>query len=386
MNSDVFQLPIGDEPSKFSQPFQKFGLNGNPFPPSGIDSGVFYADHMREELQRINTWIADVDRATKEGEAVSPLAIYGSLGVGKTHLLKSLEQGLNLRQKSPALRKELGDEGLSRLVLADLFLRYLPFSDDEGVEPGVGLLKRLVHAGRLEGKKDKMLAALRAGSPIKVPFIAACQSDDPDLVLWLSRWLRREYTTSSQRGKIGLSGVLQSEGEAIRAIADLMRLARAADIIQVWYVFIDQLEELWRPDVVSPIRRARFLTDLRHLVDEALEQAPIAIVVAWNTTVDLGLLPHSSAHVQHRIEEDYRALSQRLGTPVDIPPLRPSDVWPFAEKYLAKAGVTKTSSSAELYSALESSVDEVKMNTELAPRKVLQAWRNRAQLIAETQD
>lgn len=383
MTHDIFQLPIGDEPATSTNPFQQFGLNSNPFPASGIDSGVLYAEHMREELHKVNTWLREVDQATKNNRAVPPLAIFGSLGVGKTHLLKSLEHGLNQNPKSPALRKELGDEGLSRLVLADLFLRYLPFSDDEGIEPGVGLLNRLVEAGRVEDTKKAMIAALRAGSLIKVPFQEACKSSDPDLMVWLSRWLRREYTTPSQRGKLGLAGVLQSEGEAIRAIADLMRLARAADIIQVWYVFIDQLEELWRADAVSPIRRARFLTDLRHLVDEALENAPIAVLVAWNTTIDLGMFHTSTTNVQERIEDDYRALSQRLGKPVDIPVLRREDVWPFAEKYLSKAGVTDDGNGKSLFLALKGCVSDIQNTQQLAPRKVLEAWRLRAQSIAE---
>jgi hypothetical protein len=392
--SDLFQLPIGTAGTATGGPFSKYGLETNPFPPTGLESGVLYTDHLTSELTLIQGWIDEVGQATQTAgsppAAIRPLAIFGSLGVGKTHLLNFLEQGLRRNQSTPTLRKGLADEGMTRLVLADLFLRYLPFSDEQS-DPGTGYLRRLIDAGRQSaGVRDRMRASLREGSPVRVPFFAALDADEEDSVTWLSRWLRREYTTPAQRSKLGLSGVLQSEGEAVRAVADLMRLGHAAGVLRAWFILIDQLEELWRPNVITPTRRARFLTDLRHLVDEAFEGAPIALLLAWNTTVEEDLFS-GPPDVRDRMEHDYRALWQRLGDPVDLPALRQADVWPFALKYLHAANIRGDSQEPQkkkLFDLLEAASDDVVRERTanglggLAPRKVLSAWRTKAAEIA----
>ena len=167
-------------------------------------------------------------------------------------------------------------------------------------------------------------------SVLKVPLSMIRQSATGrrlELTGILERWIRRSYTSPMERARVGLAGTLRDEGQAIGAVADLLTLARSADLIDTWYVFIDQLEELWRPNVFPATRRARFLTDVRFLVDKALEGAPIAALLAWNTETNLGN--------DDKLRDDYRALWQRLGAPVDIPGLKSDDLWPFANAYLA---------------------------------------------------
>ena len=393
--SDFFQLPIGTAGLTSTNHFEAFGLQGNPFPPTGVDSGVLFTDHLTRELLEVQVWIDEVGRVTnclpEDLAAVRPLAIFGSLGVGKTHLLNYLEQGLKQNPMTPTLRKGLADEGMSRLVLADLFLRYLPFSD-EGGEPGAGMIARLLATARDDAAlRERMLGSLRDGSPVRVPFFAAVDSKEKDAGLWLSRWVRREYTTPSQRSKLGLAGVLQSEGEAVRAMTDLMRLAHAAGLVRAWFILIDQLEELWRPNVITPTRRARFLTDLRHMVDQSLEGAPIALLLAWNTTVERGARSAPPA-VRERMEHDYRALWQRLGRPLDLPFLSPRHVWPFAKQYLEAAGVSEDAPDEkralffERMRQLGPMVARQQADAGpggLAPRKVLAAWREVASDVAQ---
>jgi hypothetical protein len=202
--------------------------------------------------------------------------------------------------------------------------------------------------------------------------------------------MRRENTTPGQRAKIGLSGVLESEGQAIRAIADLLRLAHAVGIIQVWFVMIDQLEELWREGVITPSRRARFLTDVRLLVDQAFEGAPIAVLLAWNTYASIA----NPSDVGTQIESDYHALWQRLGRPVDLPMLKEADIWPFAQEYLADEGIIASAPGGRktLYELLERQRDSVlrvlkqqEADGAFAPRHVLRAWREAADRIASGQ-
>ncbi|MGB2987806.1 MAG: hypothetical protein WBE26_18210 [Phycisphaerae bacterium] len=386
--SDVFQLPTGAQPQVVGNAFAQFGLEKNPFPVTGFESGVLYTDHMQKEVSRVNEWIHEVLRANS---AFRPLAIFGSLGAGKTHLLWALERGLRSNQ-AHVLRRGLADEGMTRLVLANLILQHTPLSDleDQAGEPATRLLQRIV--GALHRSVFDPNVVLGEGSPLRAPLQALQQSSngDPKRVLWLSRWMRREYTTPAQRTKLGLSGVLESEGQAIRAIGDLLRLARAANIVQVWFVMIDQLEELWREGVITPSRRARFLTDVRLLVDQALEGAPIAVLLAWNTTTNAPQSDDTSEHMQR----DYLAFWQRLGDPVDLPLLKQSDIWPFAEAYLNHAGVTNDASDQKkknLYDRLSQQRPSVTKSLQvahdedgLAPRQVLHEWRESANRIASS--
>jgi hypothetical protein len=278
---------------------------------------------------------------------------------------------------------------MTRIVLANLILQHTPLSDleDQDGEPATRLLQKIVEAVRNSNfALDEVLAE---GSPLRAPLqvLQKFSNGDPNRVLWLSRWMRREYTTPTQRAKLGLSGVLESEGQAIRVIGDLLRLARATNIVQVWFVMIDQLEELWREGVITPSRRARFLTDVRLLVDQALEGAPIAVLLAWNTYASIPQMQD----VSQQMQRDYLALWQRLGDPVDLPLLKTDDIWPFAEEYLKHVGVTdvaddsKKQLRARLKEATKSVLQSLQSrdnDAQFAPRQVLQEWRKTASQIA----
>jgi hypothetical protein len=395
--SDLFQLPVGKSQAASGSPFEKFGLAENPFPAAGIDSGTFYRDHMLDELRRVNDWLHDVSTATAADppKPVRPLALFGSLGVGKTHLLRYLERGLKASGKSPVLCKALADEGMTRILLANLLLRYMPTPASGGAddrEPGVGAIRAIVEHARESDDGDKLLSVLRDGSPVREPLSRLfSDSDDDDGVVWFSRWLRREYTTSTQRMKLGLAGTIEGEGQAIHAVTDLMRVARAAGLVQVWFVMIDQLEELWREGVITPSRRARFLTDLRCLIDQSLEGAPVAILLAWNTTVSAS----SYSDVGSQIKADYHALWQRLGQPIDIPQLTREQVWPFAEEYLRSAEVRSSSKDGRkrLFDLLKAETKAVieELDQEsgrlggsslYSPRSALSVWRRKTDDVA----
>lgn len=391
--SDLFQLPVGSRGEVPANPFAKYGLEGNPFPAVGLDSGVLYTQHMKAELGTVNGWIQEVGRATgRDGNAgpVPPLAVYGSLGVGKTHLLRTLEVGLHQDRRTPVLRRALTEEGMTRLVLANLILRYLPFSD-QGDQPATRLIQLLTDQLReSESRAHDLLGVLSEGSPLVHPFGALRRASiEDEATTWLSRWLRREYTTPAQRSKLGIAGVLESEGQAIRAVADLLRMARAAGLVQVWFVMLDQLEELWRAGVVTASRRARFLTDLRLLVDLAQEGAPIALLLAWNTHTKAA---RGMANVNTQIEHDYHALWRRLGTRVDLPQLTHDDIWPFALEYLTAVGVTSDAPQPRLllYDLLHDQRDKVinRLRGEavgssyFATYKVLEVWRAAATNVA----
>lgn len=379
-------------------PFASLGFKGNPFPSAGVNLDVFYRAHMEPQIDRVDAWLERVEKATtgppgQRGPAVSPLALAGALGVGKTHLLSRLERGLSAFPKVSVLRKSISDEGMTRLTLANLLLHHLPRGlGPEGEDES--LVRSVARCARKAGTSDPW-SSLTSGGPLAGPLSQLVRAPDgafEALVPILERWSTRAYTTPGQRAKLGIAGTLEAEGQAIHVIADLMRLARHFEFQRVWYVLFDQLEDLWRPQVVTPGRRARFLTDLRILVDQALEGAPIALLLAWNTKVT------AEPDAASQLQRDYRALWQRLGEPVDLPGLRQADLVPFAlayvdapENHVASPDESATRARAEFRAQLEqegldllcrtSSYRDSRLGEAFAPRQVLQGWHTVAEQL-----
>ncbi len=404
--SRVFQLgrPKGPSESSERARFERHGFVGNPFPEPGLERGVLYSGHMEGELERINTWLERTQNLAL-GDPVTPLAIRGTIGVGKTHLLKAIQDGLEAGgERIFVCRRALTEESMKNLLLATLLLHSLPEGDRQTplrpeMSSQIPLLDRLVSAERLLHHRNAIHEAMeRLGSesPLRAPLQKLIGMKDTraeaEARKLLATWLLRGPTTPAQRGKIGVSSALDGEGQAVRAVADLLRMGQAAGLVKVWFVLLDQLEELYRPHVITPGRRARFLTDLRLLIDLAYEGAPIAVLLAWNTEVAL-----VSGSAEDRLQQDYRALWRRLGTTIDLPGLKEKDIWPFAQAYLDAAPKVSgrdrerkafqdglQSSIAEVVATLKND-KEARLGPEhLMTARVLHHWRQLAHQRATT--
>lgn len=329
--------------------FADVGFKKNPFPESGVESPVFYQKHMKAQTTRLDEWLATVGTATCESAeseltrpgSIPPLAVSGALGVGKTHLLKRLKIGLEEDSDYDfrVLRADLTEESSSRLVLSGLLLDFLQNvkADEASSSATIPLLAKMVEDhgpdqlhDSIEGLGDTSVLAAPLRKVIEGP-----GDERQERVEWLSNWICRSYITQSQMGKLGLNGKIKPHGQSLKAIAELMLLAWYMDEVDCFYVLIDQLEDLFRPNTVTATRRARFLTDLRQFIDYALEGFPIATMLAWNTAVSTGVGRGAQrVETAKNIEDSYHALWQRLGSPVDLPGLRKRDIWDFAETYL----------------------------------------------------
>src|ERR1039457_5672363 len=83
-------LITGSKSSFKASPWRQFGLLGNPFPPSGVATDVDYDQHQPDQIEEIVSWLnKSVDPGAQQW---SPLAISGSIGVGKTHVLSKMER------------------------------------------------------------------------------------------------------------------------------------------------------------------------------------------------------------------------------------------------------------------------------------------------------
>jgi hypothetical protein len=97
------------------------------------------------------------------------------------------------------------------------------------------------------------------------------------------------------------------------------------------------------------------LTDLRTLIDEALEGSPVAVTLAWNTEVLIGgaRVPED---VEERLRRDYLAMFSRISNVVHISTLPHDHLLPFALAYVERANslfradrsVSKSGDAADL--------------------------------------
>lgn len=337
------QSSIPRSPSR--SPWARLGLAVNPFPATGIDTDVDYEDHQREQIDKINTWLTTaVDASTQRW---TPMVLKGSIGVGKTHVLRRMEREIREFQE-----KELSQLNPSAIVTVS-----------RHSVPGISSKSLLLSSILAEGLRTTILSAnseaddsefpilhrslsqltpavikeLPSNSPLRVPLRRICKESDKsrreELHGAFESWLARREIPRAFIERLGVTGKLEAEGEAIRAYAHVALLARKTVGLRAWVLLIDQLEDLWRKNEVTPAKRARFLTDLRMLVDEALEGAPIAIVLAWNTDVVEGARRRFT-DIDHPLKTEYVALWSRLPPAIDIPSLPREHIYAFAKAYV----------------------------------------------------
>ena len=335
--------------SSKASPWRQFGLLSNPFPPSGVATDVDYDEHQPKQVEEIVSWLnKSVDPSAQQW---SPLAISGSIGVGKTHVLRKMERACEAYRESENLgsrlmvsSKTLVESGMKTLLLSNLLLEALnqplPSGNVQTNSAEMPLLAMAVEQMLLDKSSHIVQEALPPSSPIHKPLtrIAAARSatDASRLTSLLSSWLARRTLTNRQLESLGIGGKLEGEGQAVRAFAHVCRFAKRAMGFQVWVLLIDQMEDLWRRDVTTALRRTRFLTDLRTLIDEALEGCPVAVTLAWNTEV-LIAGARIAEDVEDRLRRDYLAMFSRISNVVHITPLPQENLLPFALAYTEHA-------------------------------------------------
>ncbi len=390
MNRTRIQLSFPFTDSTRRRRWETLGFITNPFPDSGIATTVDYNEHQIDEILRINTWLNET--MVGEKEQFGPLLIKGSIGVGKTHVLKRIEHAVTEMgaQRAPgkmgASYHTITGLGAKNLTLSMLMLEALrtPPAGADNSSQGVELpLVGEIYQALRKGDGTSSLNALPRTSPLRAPFgkILNTPADsetrtqrEQDVLSWLTR----RDVPKPTLARIGVSGRLEGEGEAIRAYTHLFRLAREVLQFHAWIMLIDQVEDLWRSSEITPVKRARFLTDLRTLVDECLEGAPIPVILAWNTQV---IAPGrvEETQVEDKFQAEYRSLYSRLPHPIDLPMLPIQEhAYEFAQLYVeaADGSARKTTFLAQLRDDFERILDTITSTAEgrVGDRVNQRAW------------
>jgi hypothetical protein len=326
----ALQIRHPKKPPSFNWP--SLSLIENPFPESGLQSNVHYTAYQEEQITDISEWTSDA--IDEDATRWSPLVIKGSVGTGKTHTLTVLEKRLR-ELDEPTLevtRHVLTGSGSKYLTLGDLLIEgYGSIDVRHKGRTGRSLIRSLL--SRISVSDVEKL--LPSSSPIYRPLLGLASPKDrnsrEERSELFSDWLGRIPLTKSDYRLLGVAGKIDSEGQLIRALAHYFKLLRKYDVVRVWIIMIDQIEDLYRKKEFTELRRARFLTDLRTLIDEGFEGAPLPLILAWNTSTDESLV------ISDQIREEYVALFSRLKKVVDIPALPRENARAFARQFVESA-------------------------------------------------
>lgn len=362
--SSIFNLDLDETQvvPELDSGWGRLGLAKNPFPESGVHGRVSYVAHMPEVVAKTTHWLQETARK-RVGEPRGPFALEGNIGAGKTHLLAAMEQTLKGLAGVTVVRESLVNAGGGRLLLSTLFGTNLKLGE---IASDVLLAPDL----------DVAIVNLPSASPIREAF--AKRPDAETVALWL----RGSTLSRNQLQRVGGRN-LDSEGERLRAVIHLLRLAASVGDakIRIVVLLLDQLEDLERKSEITPLRRARFLTDLRIFIDEGLEGAPIALCTAWNT---------EGTKFMASVRSQYPALASRLDNRVVVPALPQAHLIPFAQAYLDEAyasasqtevspmGQRKLSIDAKVAGNLSSSIMPLP-GGDVAPREWLAELRKWAE-------
>ncbi len=286
----------------------------------------FYEAPVATEMKQIAAWVDDVHLRGQR----QPLTLMGNIGVGKTLVVGRLSAALRQQVQARIAVKSLllSDAGYGRIsvgswLMTALDVIELPWLPP--ISPAPDVLPLVAHLARQKidfgpGRVGRALA-----------FVARAPAKDRDsYVRHLSTWLRRGALTEAQARTLGVGRRLDWEGELIPVLAELLTLAREAELITTFFLFIDQVEDLFGPGI-SATKRSRVLSDLRGLIDYIAAGAPIGLLVA--ATPDL---------VERSLTIAYPALATRLQQRrVDLPLLEQKYAEGFTETWLEPARVQR---------------------------------------------
>jgi hypothetical protein len=316
---------IGVRPSTHTpNRYSSFGLSRNPFPLIGTEldgPAPFFDQHLGKEVQRINQVLADM----KTGKDRAPLAISGSVGEGKSRVLRALAEVLAAPDSGcVAATARLSNAGFGRASVGLLLLKMSQDLNFAHLGQVPNDVNPLVWAAVCNFPRNQAQFAGRYRPHLQLLRQVAEGKETAEVAgVLLTKWLQREDLRLADQRK-GFARKLDTEGELIVVVADLARAAVDAKVSAV-FLLIDQLEDLF-PGAFTELRRARLLTDLRALFDEITEGAPLGLVVTM------------TPDVMDRLREPYAALHRRLDqNRIRLPLLRREHAAPFAVLWLSSA-------------------------------------------------
>jgi hypothetical protein len=344
--------PFSFKPNSVVKPnrYEPLGYSRNPFVPMDDDDidGPFYDEHLQDQLGELSRWVTD----SLQG-ATAALAMKGTIGAGKTRVLKLLKKSLNEIAESEKIHVEhvfLNRAGYTRPNVAGFLLASLEtVHPTESAVPCPSTIMPYVWAianAKVQAQTERQIG-------IYIHKLQASTEKHRDAEV-LTRWLRRDSISSSQGRNLGIIGRIDAEGQQVQVLADLLRVGRQVGVLNKLFLFIDQLEDLMRPSY-SELRKSRILEDLRSLIDYVDSGAPIGLLLSWSPEIDYGRYRFGDiVEVDETLENRYPAFYSRARRHlIQLDILTLKDAVKFATVYSDRAKTESKSQPAVSDIALE---------------------------------
>lgn len=332
--SERIEQALEVPPKRARSPYEKFGYLDNPFPTKTYP--LWQRFHNQEEVK--SAFEEQLLRYISGDQKNSTFFLLGGNRVGKTHFLKhhylALEDIFRKREIyhfPPIFIAAPPSDFLQnyRDIILQLNRHYEDITKEEFFLQFSNLIK---NQDDLIGKmlKDDLWRAFRklqqtAKRTSLIPredFVGGVLGGVYPIFL---KWL--EGVTLEQREKriLGISSPLKTSSSSIYVLSQIIQMGRELELIKGLIVFLDEFEVLW--PTVRAERRARYLQDLRHFIDEIPHGLFLVVAMTDDTEASL--------------REEYRALHGRLSSPTAPYILRPihgtDDAWGYAEYFLEEA-------------------------------------------------
>ncbi len=309
--------------SPLTNPYERVGFSMNPFRPAEVDvrAGTvpFFEEYIASQLAQVSQWVDDVHvRGQRQ-----PIALVGNIGVGKTlvigrlvHLLRNLSA-----EKIGVDSLILSDAGYGRISVGSWLVMALERLDFPWLPTPATLPPDVLPVLHYLAQQRTIPGSGRVARALS-HIIRQQPAERMSLVRNLTTWVKRGTLTEAQSRKLGLAHRLDWEGELIPIVGEILILAREVGLLGTFFLFIDQLEDLFSKGL-TPVRRSRVLTDLRALIDVVDSGAPMGLLLSWAPSFD--------AEIRTQYPAVYTRLARRR---VDLPLLELRYATGFADTWM----------------------------------------------------
>jgi Cdc6-like AAA superfamily ATPase len=366
--------------------YERYGLKNNPFPYAGIpkEEPPFCADREKE----LET-IADVINFSF-GRNSTHIALIGSYGNGKTHILRyiksQVKSQLNSNPDSRALAgyvitpgnsfvdmyrnlmHDLGQsffvglvwEFIGRITLGELERDDFEHDGDsdiliEKLERQPILIKRIIDDGAillpqvLKVARNIVLRLVK-NSDVATAFLQLI-NESTSILAW--KWLSGEQILYEQRRRMGVVSTIESDDIALMVFQDVRSIMRYLSY-ELVCLLIDEFELV---EMLHYKQKQRYLNTLRHLIDLNPE--------------GLCLILSCTPEVWKNVVMEYHAFSERIFREIVLSPMNQDTIHVLIRHYLASGRIDESSNTDLYYPFKEESISEVLKNSQGNMRRAL---------------
>lgn len=306
--------------------WQQYGLPHNPFPPNR----TIVAEILYDQQQAMKRFAGVVRELLENAPRRRALAVIAGTGGGKTHFLRHCQH---------AFRQTVGDQLHRTFAIAEvqagsvrvqeIVREILRATKDVCLSQHETSLGRALIRGLEAQGADHLadvitydefrqaIARLRAAAAQDfIPSDQAGRYGFETLVGLFELWLEGGLLTQTDRKYLGVSTRISTASLAVRALRDVLALARSLGLVEGVFLCLDEVETVFSSGH-GAARYQSFLQDIRYLYDEAVrnESGYSLLILSASTTTGANNLQAASLPA-------YQRLGFELDTRVDLLPIQ----------------------------------------------------------------